>query len=90
MYFGAYKSGKQKHFDDVKEISCLFESYPISHLKKYGEIRWQLEQKGIKIGDMDTLIAATALEEDLILVTGNTNHFARIPGIKIENWIESK
>ena len=49
LYFGAYKSGKQKHFDDVKEISCLFESYPISHLKKYGEIRWQLEQKGIKI-----------------------------------------
>ncbi len=44
----------------------------------------------MKIGDMDTLIAATALEEDLILVTGNTNHFARIPGIKIENWIESK
>lgn len=90
LYFGAYKSGKQKHFDDVKEISCLFESYPVSHFKKYGEIRWQLEQKGIKIGDMDTLIAATALEEDLILVTGNTNHFARIPGIKIENWIESK
>lgn len=39
---------------------------------------------------MDTLIAATALEEDLILVTGNTDHFSRIPGLKIENWIESK
>lgn len=33
-------------------------------------------------------IAATALEEDLILVTGNTDHFERIPGLRIENWME--
>jgi len=32
--------------------------------------------------------AATALEEDLILVTGNTDHFERIPGLRIENWME--
>jgi predicted nucleic acid-binding protein len=32
-------------------------------------------------------IAATALEEYLILVTGNVKHFERIPGLKIENWM---
>ena len=47
-----------------------------------------LEAKGQKIGDMDMFIAATALEEDLILVTGNTEHFERIPGLKIENWMK--
>lgn len=88
LYFGAYKSGREKHFDDVRKIYSLFESYPIRHLRKYGELRWILEQKGMKIGDMDMSIAATALEEDLILVTGNTDHFERITDLKIENWIK--
>ena len=87
LYFGAYKSGRIEHFEDVVEIMKLFEQYPISELKKYGEIRWQLESKGMKIGDMDMFIAATALEEDLIVVTGNTDHFSRIEGLKLENWM---
>ena len=89
MYFGAFKSGRKKHFDDVEEIKMLFEQYAITDsLKEYGDIRAQLEQAGKKIGDMDMLIAATALHENLIVVTGNTDHFERIPGLKIENWME--
>ena len=88
LYFGAFKSGKQRHFDDVSEIAGLFESYGIHYLSKYGEIRWMLEKRGKKIGDMDMFIAATALEEALVLVTGNTEHFSRIDGLKIENWME--
>ena len=37
---------------------------------------------------LDLFIAATALTEGLILVTGNVDHFNRIPGLKIENWME--
>ena len=66
----------------------LFEQYGIIYLRQYGEIRWQLESKGLKIGDIDTFIAATALEEELIVVTGNTEHFSRIEGLKVENWME--
>ncbi len=88
LFFGAFKSGRKKHFDDVIDIVNLFEQYPIRSLKKYGEIRWILEKKGKPIGDMDMLIAATALEENLIVVTGNVDHFSRIPGLKIENWME--
>lgn len=87
LFFGAYKSGKQKHFDEVAKIMNLFEQYSVRFLRKYGEIRWQLESKGQKIGDMDMFIAATALEEDLIVVTGNTDHFSRIEGLKLENWM---
>lgn len=47
-----------------------------------------MEKSGKKIGDMDMFIAATALEEDLIVVTGNVEHFNRIPGLKIENWMD--
>lgn len=88
LYFGAVKSGSEKHFNEVNRISSLFESYSILYLLKYAEIRWELEKKGLKIGDMDMFIAATALEEDLIIVTGNTDHFSRIEGLKIENWME--
>ena len=88
LYFGAFKSGKEKHFNDVSEISKLFEKYPIQYTRKYGEIRWGLEKKGLRIGDMDIFIAATAVEEDFILVTGNVKHFERIPDLRIENWME--
>jgi tRNA(fMet)-specific endonuclease VapC len=47
-----------------------------------------LEKRGKPISDMDMFIAATAIEEDLILVTDNVKHFSRIPGLKVENWME--
>lgn len=87
LYFGAFKSGKEKHFNDVSIISNLFEKFPIQYNRKYGEIRWELEKRGLRIGDMDMFIAATALEESAILVSGNIKHFERIPGLEIENWM---
>jgi tRNA(fMet)-specific endonuclease VapC len=36
--------------------------------------------------DADLIIAATALEEGLSLVTGNTNDFVWVPGLIIEDW----
>ena len=89
LYFGAYKSGRKEHFDDVIEIFNLFEQYPTTHsMREYGDIRWHLERQGCRIDSMDLLIGATALHEDLTLVTGNVKHFERIPGLRIENWIE--
>ena len=42
--------------------------------------------KGIRIEDMDLLIAATAIYNDMTLVTNNTKHFEHIPDLKLENW----
>src|SRR4051794_18109071 len=36
--------------------------------------------------DADLLIAATALEHGRVLVTGNTSHFAWIPGLRLDDW----
>lgn len=36
--------------------------------------------------DADLLIAATALEHGRTLVTGNTSHFAWIPGLPLDDW----
>ncbi|MDP1526839.1 MAG: type II toxin-antitoxin system VapC family toxin [Rhodocyclaceae bacterium] len=50
------------------------------------EIALHLESLGQSIGPMDTLIAATALAQGATLVTHNTNEFARVPGLKIDDW----
>jgi tRNA(fMet)-specific endonuclease VapC len=36
--------------------------------------------------DADLIIAATALETNRILVTGNTGHFAWIQGLRTDDW----
>ena len=53
----------------------------------YGETHTLLMKKGQPIGIMDVQIAAHALAENLILVTHNTRHFERIPGLKLEDWM---
>lgn len=89
LYFGAFKSGRKEHFDDVIEINKLFEQYPTTYsMREYGDVRWQLERIGQRIDSIDLLIGVTALHEDLTLVTGNVKHFERIPGLRIENWME--
>lgn len=54
----------------------------------YAGIRAQLEQAGTPIGSNDLLIGAIAQVHNLILVTGNVREFARIEGLKVENWDE--
>jgi predicted nucleic acid-binding protein len=49
-------------------------------------IRRNLRKKGTPIGDMDILIAATALHARLPLVTHNLVHFGRIPDLECQNY----
>jgi len=51
-----------------------------------GDIRAALERSGTPIGPYDILVAAQARRRDALLVTANEREFARIPGLKIENW----
>jgi tRNA(fMet)-specific endonuclease VapC len=52
----------------------------------YGALRGSLEKAGNTIGPMDLLIASTALEHRLRLVTRNDREFSRIPGLSVEVW----
>jgi tRNA(fMet)-specific endonuclease VapC len=52
----------------------------------YGAVRAKLERAGTPIGPLDTLIAAHAVGRKLVLVTNNEREFARVAGLRIENW----
>ena len=54
----------------------------------YGQIRAELERRGIAIGSMDMLIASQAISLGLILVTNNVRELSQIPGLNWENWAE--
>jgi tRNA(fMet)-specific endonuclease VapC len=49
----------------------------------FARLRADLRGRGMIIPDLDLLIAATALEHDLTLLTRNRRHFERIPGLKL-------
>jgi tRNA(fMet)-specific endonuclease VapC len=51
-----------------------------------GEIRTELESRGQRIGEYDTLIAGQAYARNLILVTANTSEFAQVKGLVVEDW----
>jgi tRNA(fMet)-specific endonuclease VapC len=53
----------------------------------YGLIRTRLERTGRPIGGNDLLIAAHAVALGLTLVTDNEAEFARVEGLRWENWL---
>lgn len=55
--------------------------------RRYGELRAELARAGRRIAEPDLRIAAIALTRDATLVTANVKHFARIGGLRVENWL---
>jgi predicted nucleic acid-binding protein len=53
----------------------------------YARLRAGQLRAGMPIGPNDLTLAAQALAEDLTLVSGNEREFARVPGLRIENWL---
>lgn len=51
--------------------------------KSFGQIRTNLKRRGQVIEDLDILLAATCLANNLTLVTYNPKHFTRVKNLKI-------
>lgn len=70
----------------LKDVDVVpFES---SDALEVGRLKSQLKKAGSPIGMADTLIAGHALSLNVTLVTNNTKHFAKVPGLLIANWLE--
>lgn len=87
LYVGAFKGGRPKQLEEIGFVVRRFHILPVTpSLQTYARLRVLLEEKGTPLDDFDLLIAATALQEGLTLVTANHRHFDRIEGLRLENW----
>ena len=53
-----------------------------------GQVRAELANAGTPVGPYDSMIAAHARSLGMILVTNNTREMIRVPGLRLENWIQ--
>jgi tRNA(fMet)-specific endonuclease VapC len=87
--YGAKVSKKSKEnleklyrFLDVVQII----PFDVECSKIFGTIKSKLRMIGKPTGEVDALIAATAMAHNAILATSNKKHFENIEGLKLEVW----
>ena len=87
---------KSQHVEaNLRRLNALSELIDVLPFDKdaamaYGDVRSDLEKRGLIIGGNDLFIAAHALSLNLTLVTNNQREFSRVDGLKIENWVEDE
>lgn len=83
------------YFKDAKGQLKKFEAFvalgdvlPLTDkiAKRCAQIYAELRKQGKAMGHNDILIAGTAIENDMVLVTNNTKDFKDIPALEIDNW----
>ncbi|MFN2160475.1 MAG: type II toxin-antitoxin system VapC family toxin [Candidatus Promineifilaceae bacterium] len=89
LIYGAYHSSRTA--DNLRLLDRFFEpflSLPFDDActHAYGRMRDDLARNGTPTGPNDLLIAATAVANDVILVTADEQEFGRVAGLTIENW----
>jgi tRNA(fMet)-specific endonuclease VapC len=90
LRFGAENSNNpNRHHELVTNLVQEFTILPIiTCIDVYIKEKVRLRKAGTPINDeFDLLIGATAIQNDLILVTDNLKDFMNMEGIKIENWM---
>jgi tRNA(fMet)-specific endonuclease VapC len=94
LYFGAYNSrrveanvARVRAFLSPPGPQVLFIDEPAA--EEFGRFKALLRRAGRPIGDIDLFIAGVPMSHGLTVVTNNTEHFARIPDLPLENWLET-
>jgi len=91
IFYGIYKSARGDHYREKLErlvwprVQIL--SFDRKAAEVYGRLRAELERAGQSLSDPDLMIAAITLARNLTLVTGNVKYFARVEGLRVENWL---
>ena len=89
LRYGAAKKGSARLASQLETILGVLEVIPFEAPADatYGNARVALEAAGTPIGGNDLLIAAQALALDMVVVTNNEREFARVDGLRVENWL---
>lgn len=88
LKYGVEKStNPEKNRPVINELIDRFKQLPIyGALDVYAKEKARLKKAGNIVDDLDLLIGATAIQNNMVLVTNNENHFDRLQNIKVENW----
>ena len=91
LFYGVLRCNRERQAQEVRKVETFLNHIHVlpfnsQTAKRAAAIRRELEEKGCGIGPMDTLIAATAVNAGLILVTGNLGEFGRISDLRCESW----
>jgi len=92
LVYGAEKSQKKdKNIKVVEDFAEKITILPIFEaIRIYGKEKARLKTKGLIISDLDLFIGATAIVNDMTLITRNVREFERMDNLKIENWIDNQ
>jgi tRNA(fMet)-specific endonuclease VapC len=71
----------------VTDVSLL--AFDENCAELFGVLRPRMRSQGVIVPPMDLLIATTALAHDFTLVTHNLSDFAKIPELRVVDWIEA-
>jgi tRNA(fMet)-specific endonuclease VapC len=88
-HYGAEKSARRaENLTALEHFAARLDVLPFGDkaAAHYGQLRAELERMGKPCGPHDMQIGGHARSEGLILVTNNTSEFARMPGLRVENW----
>jgi len=88
LRFGTDRKGSRKLHGLIDTFVSAVEVVPFDEhaAREFGRIGSILADRGPPIGEFDVLIAAHAVTLRCTLVTNNVRHFAKVPGLAIENW----
>ncbi len=90
LWFGAAKSSKPAR--TRASVDAFLRPFNVLGFEReaaatYAEIRLRLERVGRPIGERDLLIASIARSRRLTVVTHNVREFARVSGLRVEDWV---
>lgn len=90
LTYGAYKSDRVgENLQLIEELVSVINVIPFAEsIEIYAKEKVRLRALGTPVDDFDLLIAAAAVQQELVLVTDNIKHFKNIENLEIENWIE--
>lgn len=88
LRFGADKRASRKLHRLIDTFAASVTPLPFDAeaAAHFGRLASSLAAKGTPIDGFDAMIAAHAIAQQVVLVTNNAKHFARVAGLRCENW----
>ena len=92
LRFGARRKGSDVLTQRVEQLLDTLAVLPLDPPadRHYADIRATLERAGTPISSHDLFIAAHARSRGMTLVTHDTREFARVPGLRVEDWLTTQ